>query len=201
MLTQVVGDRIGQPLAGTRPNSERVGDGVRDEIGGGDRREIHEEHTVGERVGVVTSDRDRKTRLAAAAGTRECDEPRPVDPRRHLALLVFPTDEARRAARKPVPGDGGGQCREVVGEHGVGQLEQALGSTQIAQPMLSEVAQADGRRQGISNESTRCLGDEHLATPRHAARPGGAVHGRSVVVAVAEFGFARVHDGAHRQCQ
>ena len=64
------------------------------------------------------------------------------------------------------------------------QLEDPLRSVEIAQRMLTEVAQAGSCRQGIASQVLRRQGEEHLATVGGGQQAGEAIESGSEVVPV-----------------
>ena len=67
------------------------------------------------------------------------------------------------------------------------QLEDVLRSVEIAQRVLTEVAQARTQRQGIVSQVLRHLGEEHLTTVGSGHQAGEAIESRSEVVPVARL--------------
>ena len=107
-----------------------------DQLRVGQRRQRHEEHAAGEPLEEFGSHLECKSCLAAAAGTGERDEPFPVREQcNQLRQLRLTADEGARGDRQ-VRRVEALQRRKVA----VAELVDPLGSGQVFEPVLAEVA-------------------------------------------------------------
>ena len=139
-MPEILRHRLGRGLSGSLADSERGRHGVGNEVGALDRCKVHEHHAVVVLVRGSGGDRDREAGLPATAWSGECDEPFARQRRYDVVDLSVTADEARRSARQIDARLRARQGREVSDELGMRQLEQALRTTQIAEPVLSEIA-------------------------------------------------------------
>jgi hypothetical protein len=93
----------------------------------------------------------------------------------------------------------GGQRREAVGEVGVDQLEQPLGTAQVLEAVGAEVAQVGSFREPVGGQGGRRRRQQHLAAMADGHDPCGAVDCRAEVVAGAGRGLAGVQPHPHPQ--
>ena len=114
--------------------------------------------------------------------------------------LVVATDEAGPLHRQVVdPGVQGAKRRELAGQVGVVQLEDALGTGQVLEPVHPQIAQAGALRQSLDRQVGRRLGQHRLAPMRHRHKPGRPVHRRTEIVAVALLHLAGMQAHPHPQ--
>ena len=184
-MPEVFGHRLGQSLTGALANAECRRDCIRNQLGALDRRQIYEYNAVVVLGRGRGGHRDAETRLPTTARARQRDETVIRQRRDDVVDLPFATDEARRSTRKVDAGLRAHRWRKVVSERGMGQLEQTLRPSQVAQPVLAEIAQPGAGRQGIRDERGGGFGDKDLPALRKTPHSRRSIHCRSVVVGVA----------------
>ena len=79
------------------------------------------------------------------------------------------------------------------------ELEDALGTDQVAQPMLAQVAQGDGGWQMVAHQLGGRLREEDVTAVPSRQQAGHAVHRRSEVVSVPLVRRARVQRHPHAE--
>ena len=110
-----------------------------------ERAQIDEPDAIGEVLQEVGGHLQRQPRLAHPAGSGERQQAHVVPPRagRRPGNLLLPPEKRGRLERQVVgAGRQRPQRREVGGQIGMEQLEDALGAVEVAQRVLAEVAQA-----------------------------------------------------------
>ena len=160
-----------------RPAAEEAGEVVRrpdrlrelrgEELGIGEPRERHPEDAVGERPDELGRDLERESGLAGAAGPGDRHEARPV--REHgdeLLELALAPDERHRDDREI-----GGVERPERRKLPVSELEEALVSDQVLEPVPAEIA---NRRVRVE-QPLRGLGEDDLPAVGGGGDPRGAV--------------------------
>jgi hypothetical protein len=100
-----------------------------------------------------------------------------------LPQLRVPPDEGRGLGRQVVgTAVDRGQRREAVGEVGVDQLHQPLGTTQVLEAMYAQVAEPGPVRKLIGGQLDRGRRQQHLAAVADRHDPRRAVDDRAEVV-------------------
>lgn len=79
------------------------------------------------------------------------------------------------------------------------ELEHVLGSKQVLEPVLAQVAQPSIHGQSVFGQLGGEAGEQHLATVRGRHDPGGAVHRRAEEVVASRLGLPGMHSHAHAQ--
>ncbi len=180
-----------QEVAQAVPSAEGLGDLRLDQLRIGDRRERNPEHTVAERADELRGDLEGEAGLPGAARAGHGHLSRAVpEEREHVRQLALPAEE-RACGQRKVRCVEGSKRRERP----VAQLEQALGTTQVLQPMLAEVVQLDV----LSEKRARRGRDDDLAAVPTRGDASAAVHVHADVALRCHPRLARVdaHPYAH----
>src|SRR5205823_347569 len=165
-------------------------DGGRDEGRIGDRGELHEEDATVVLTSRQLGDAQAEARLAGAAGTGEGQETRAPQQLADSGHLSLATDEAgdlwrqvgrrfKRARRREV----GRQARDQ-------ELEQALRTVEVLQPVFAELAQRGAGGEGAADERGRRGRKDDLAAVRSGRDSSGAVDVDGDVVVATQRAFA-----------
>jgi len=83
----------------TFANAEGRGDGLRHEAAVGERAQLHDEGSIGERLAGVGRHRERQASLPAAGSPSEGHQPRAGEHLPELADLALPADQACQLRR------------------------------------------------------------------------------------------------------
>jgi hypothetical protein len=153
------------------------------------RGEAHEPGPVFELGGDLGGDLEGQARLAHPARTGQRNEPLARDAGGELFHLLGPADEAG-ALHGQVPGQlvQGPKRWELAGA----ELPDKHGAAQVPQAMLAQIA-----KHQAGHELGRHPRDQHLPAVAGGHEPGGAVHRRAEVVAVALVDLAGVDPHPH----
>ena len=163
----MLGDRVRQRPSRDVADTEGGGDGRRDERRIRQRRQIDEPDTVIEGLEQVGSGLQSEPRLPGPAGPDERHETMLAHEVGHGRQVGCPADEARQLGREVMPERvEGGERREGCRQGRVLELEDALGSGQVPQSMLAEVAQRSIRRQLVADERRGGRRNQDLPTMR-----------------------------------
>ena len=141
------------------------------------------------------------SRSAAACNARRV-LPTPPGSRDGQQPDVIPAEEVDNAGNLILPPEKGGRLQgqvvrtrgecpdrgEVGRQVGMEQLEDPLGSIEVAQRMLAEVAQAGSWRERVPGEILRGQREEHLAAMARGQQAGEAVQPGSEIVPVLRGG-------------
>ena len=195
---QIVDDGLPQRTSGAIADPEATGDGLHDQVGIADRRQLDQPHAVRLLTDELGRGLDHQPRLSGAAGADHRDQP--MRPSECLELRQL-----------PLASDEGGQLRRKVGAaalHGPergklhiqaidDQLEHAFGNGQVLEPMRPEVADRHAVRQVAADEGVHRLGEEHLSAGAGRGDARSTVNVEADVAAGSEAGLAGVQTHAH----
>jgi hypothetical protein len=165
--------------------------GCRLEDGGSvaDRRERRPPDAVGIRVGGRSGGLQGEARLPGAARTDERQQPDVVARQERCKLAELPLPAEERCCRNR-------QVRPVERLQGaelpVAELEQPLGSREVLEPMLPQVADVH-----VAHERTSRRRDQHLAAVSRRRDPRRPVHVDPDVALLGHERRPRVHPDAH----
>ena len=139
-------------------------------------------------------DLQREPGLADAAGAGDRHQRAGPDGAGDLDDRVLASDEGRDLQREVSGNDvePGGRF-DVVRQPGPRQLEDPLGPSEVAQPVLAQVDELQTVVERVAGQLLRGERDEDLSSARGVHQSCGAVHGGAVVVALAELSVTGVH--------
>ena len=142
----------------------------------------------------VQRDLVRKAGLAHAAGAGHGHDARTSERAdNHLDVGLASDERGDRRREISRPRVERLEGRELVGKSGDPDLEDTLGTIEVAESVIAEVDEIDVGGEVVAHELFGCARHDDLATVRRAHQPSRAVERRPVVVAVAQLGFAGVH--------
>ena len=188
-----------------RPGSSRTcehgGHGAGHQLGVGHRRQLDQPHPVAGAIQRLGRHLQRQPGLADPARPRDRDQPRPARHQRpQLGQLGGPAHETgglRRqvvAQRRVVQR---AQRAEPLGQARPGHLEDPLSATQVLQAVLAQIPKPDPAGQPAGQQLVRRPGHQDLTTMADGEQPGGPVHHRTEIVAVALHAGPRMQRHAH----
>ncbi len=168
-------------------------DGLRHESRIGERCELDQPHAVREIVHQPPSDLQRQPRLADAADTGERHQPVLREQLRNVLDLALAADERRQGLGQVVRRCGErAQRREIGAEVRVLNLEDTLGTCEVAQAHFAQVAQRDPRGEPLLHERGHRLREQDLPAVGDAHESCRAIHRAAEIVVVALLLDARV---------
>ena len=169
-----------------------------DMLGGGQRRELDQPDAVARAVEQLGRGLQRESRLAGAAGAGQRHEPRAPQQVRDVGDLALAPDQRARLLGQVVAQARiaeRAQRREVLVQARCQELEHMLGTAEVLQPVLAQVAQPRLLAGELGDHSAQ----EHLAAVPGGEQPRDAVDRRPEEVAVALLALAQVHRHPHTQ--
>jgi hypothetical protein len=163
------------------------GNGRGDQIRIVERTQIDEPDPIWKVLQHVGGGLDGHTGLADSARTSDRQEPDIITAKEvdDLSDLIFPAEKRRRFYGEVVRlSSERSQWREVGSQVRMNQLEDVLRSVEIAQRVLSQVAQTRTHWQGTVRQVVRHQGEEYLSAMGSGYQTGEAIEPGSQVVPV-----------------
>ncbi len=173
-LEHVVEQRAVRPLA----HVENAGDRLDHQLRVEHRGQVDQPGAFAGLRGHPGGDLDRQPCLSRPAGARQGDQTGPAEQVRELGELPLAPDEAGELDQQVVAaGIRGSQRRKLARQIGVLELEEALGTVPVTQPVHAEVAQGRLRGEVLARELAHGRGHEDLAAMGERVDRGAAAHG------------------------
>ena len=180
---------------------EHGGHGAGHQFGFGHRRQLDQPHPVAGAIQRLGRHLQRQPGLADPARPGDRDQPRPARHQRpQLGQLGGPAHETGRlrgqvvAQRRVVQR---AQRAEPPGQARPGHLEDPLSAAQVLQPVLTQIPKPDPAGQPAGQQLVRRPGHQDLTTMADGQQPGGPVHHRTEIVAVALHAGPRMQRHPH----
>ena len=198
LVTQVILERLQQRAVRRLADPQGGSDGRRHQALVGDGSQLDEEDAIGVLTQAFGGHLQRQSGLAGATRAGERDQAGRVDQLAHRGDLRVPAHEARQLQRQVVGmGVQGADRREVPLQAGDLELVDALWSSEVLEPMRSQVEHADALRQPRLHQRACRVRDEDLAAVACAGDARGTVHIQAHVVGAAQPPFSGVQAHAH----
>jgi hypothetical protein len=143
-----------------------------------ERAQVDEPDAIGEVLQDVGGDLQGETGFPHAAGTGDGQQADSIAPEEvdHIGYLLFPAKKRCRLQGQIIGAGRERPDREEVGRQtGMEQLEDPLGSVQIAQRMFTEVAQSGSWRQCVPGKILGGEREEDLTAVRRRQQTGQTV--------------------------
>jgi hypothetical protein len=187
---------LGQVSLGREP--ERRGRGMVERRPVGQAGEVDEPGAFRKLVDDDRRRLERQARLAHAAGSDERDETVLKQPRSQLVDFDLPPEKRRRHGGEIPPEPiQRAQGRKAVNQALADELPHVLGLGEVAEPMDTEVLQADQRRERIVSQIDHGGRHDNLAAVGDAHQARSSVQSRSEPVVSSAVRLAGVHGHAH----
>ena len=163
--------------------ADAAGDLGADLAGLADGLEVDEAGAIDEVARMAPGQLEGQRRLARAAWAGQSQQPRLTEQLVEGLELVLAPDEGRQSLREPVRRlHAAAQRREVAGQAGHVELEEALGLGQVLEPVGAQVAQAPPTHRVIADEGARGVRDDDLTAPAGGGDAGSPIDLEAAVV-------------------
>src|SRR5205807_3379553 len=156
LCTQPAAELVEQRLIARVAQTDRPRDGGENRSAVSDGGEVDEEHPVLEPDGLFSGSLDRQPCLTDATGSRECEQANGLvfETLPDLFQLRLAPDERGRLVRKQA-GPAADQRREAGRQTRMNKLKHTLGTSQVLELVLAQVAQGGPVRQLVHHQGGR----------------------------------------------
>ena len=198
-ILEVIRNHVDHGATAFLLKAQHRGDGLRDELWVGQRRELDEPDTVGVICQRLGREAQRQPCLPNPAGPEQRQQPRLRQQTSDLGELQLTADERCRLERQVVRcGTERMQRGKRFAQRRMHELMDLLGALETAQCHAAEIAHRNAGRQPLPNQAHGDLRHQHLAAVRERHDARGAVDAAAEEIVVATLVKTDVHSAANR---